>query len=66
MSKKYHINPYTGKFDAYIGNNFEISSTIDYDLLQYKSGEWVNQQDLEILGTGNIILKSGQKLIFDG
>ena len=37
-----------------------------YNVLQYIGGVWTNQQDLQILGAGNIILKAGQKLIFDG
>ena len=42
-----------------------ITGATQYDVLQFKSGEWVNQQDVEVLGTGDIKLKAGQKIIFD-
>ncbi len=65
------FNPFTGELDAMVGSINEIpdvtiTSAATYDILQYNGTAWVNSQDLEVLGTGDIKLKVGGKIIFDG
>ena len=43
----------------------DIDTATAYDILQYINGKWKNQQNLTMLGTGNIYLKGGQKIYFD-
>ena len=77
MSRRYSYNPFTDKLDAAHEPstvsltellNVLITAAINQQHLEYDSSDelWKNVTDLTMPAGGDIILKAGQKVIFDG